>query len=738
MEELIDLGTVNASGVSPEVSQEVEDTAVEFSKRTEASVRTIENDYQFYQPLDPTQRQIRILVLKPEPYGSTAELFCQLRVVSLKEVGKKYQFECLSYCWGDLNDTVTIKLLYYGLIRETPEGRLQNVWSDFKITRSLHEALCQYRAQGAEFNTQVYVWADAVCINQSDVVEKSAQVAMMGDIYASAGHTTIWLGVGDQYTNHAMDFGLLLSRKERDDDAISRWRTSGRKLAGIEASRIDGIIGKTMSLTEEEMSSTGFLPMRKSIQTLFSRPWFRRVWVLQEQFLSSDIAVQCGEKQVPWISLLMLNAFESRARESQGKLMWTKPELVELAPGLTAYKYIMDENVNHHISDAWFTLSVYQESTEKVPLSVLIWELEKFGATDPHDQVFALLGIAKETQNVEITPRGFRPDYSRSIEDTYTSFTKAMINHERRLDLLSLVNTFDAEETRLRCPGLPSWVPEFGKTFERQRAFGYMAWRLYDACAGRKAQLQDQNVDDCSPVLSLRGRIIDLVTLPGSAKDDETFLYVLVSENDRECPQLTLNLDIFAADGLQKLWSEHVAPLNTYVTGEDLLTAFIVTLLAGRTNYENTIVRDDPRVYLLDLQQIPGLIAHFAAFWMLKDPDLALLPDSCAFYASKKELLAMSETGVAREFGKRLLWTCHNRSFLVTKKGLIGLCPKDTQAGDVIAVLDGGLVPYVLRPLGVSEAGHYELVGECYVHGRMHGTSFFGGEDEVEHDFQIY
>lgn len=737
MKQLIDRGTTDAPDNSPDIAQDAQDagdTEVDVADPSKESIRTIENDYRFYQPLDSLEREIRILVIEPAPSGSTAKLKCLLETIYLDSRGRECQFECLSYCWGDMDDTVAIDLFFPCLIIV---GSEVSPSTEFKITRNLHEILCKYRARGAESDTQVYVWADAICINQSDVIEKSAQVALMGDIYASAARTLVWLGPGDQATDQAMSFAWLLSQEESEDVKAMQGRTSGRKSAGIGANKIDSIIHTSISVIEEEMSSQEFLQMRKCIQTLFSRPWFRRVWVLQELFLSSDVAVQCGGKQVPWNAVLMLHAFGHRAREAQGAT-WTKPNLVGLMPEPTTHKSNPVENISHHMSDAWVTLSVYRDKVAEVPLSILIWELEEFGATDPHDQVFALLGIAEETQKLAFMTEGFRPNYSRSIKSTYTSFTKAMINNHRRLDLLSLVNTFEANQTQKHRESLPSWVPDFGKTFNRQRAFGYMAWSLYDACGNRKAQSQDEDAGGCSIVLSLRGRLINHVRLPGSKKADATLLFVSFGEHGHECPQLVMNFGVAAADGLQKLWSEHVAYLNTYVTGEDLLTVFIVTLLAGRTNCENRILKNNPQAYLSELQQIPDLPAHFAAFWKLKDPDFALLPESSAFYASKQELMVLSETGIPYEFGKRFRWTCHERSFLVTKKGLIGLCPKDTQAGDVIAILDGGLVPYVLRPLEVSEAGHYEFVGECYVHGRMHGTSFFGGEDEVEHDFRIY
>jgi hypothetical protein len=60
-----------------------------------------------------------------------------------------------------------------------------------------------------------------------------------------------------------------------------------------------------------------------------------------------------------------------------------------------------------------------------------------------------------------------------------------------------------------------------------------------------------------------------------------------------------------------------------------------------------------------------------------------------------------------------------SRAFLITDRGLVGLGPASMRKGDVVCVLRGGEVPFILRPL---EGEYYEFVGECYVHGIMDGS----------------
>jgi hypothetical protein len=64
-----------------------------------------------------------------------------------------------------------------------------------------------------------------------------------------------------------------------------------------------------------------------------------------------------------------------------------------------------------------------------------------------------------------------------------------------------------------------------------------------------------------------------------------------------------------------------------------------------------------------------------------------------------------------------------------TAKGYLAAVPCTTEAGDCIAILSGGNLPFVLRPNGGES---YRLVGPCYVHGIMDGEAFPDDLEELE------
>jgi hypothetical protein len=76
---------------------------------------------------------------------------------------------------------------------------------------------------------------------------------------------------------------------------------------------------------------------------------------------------------------------------------------------------------------------------------------------------------------------------------------------------------------------------------------------------------------------------------------------------------------------------------------------------------------------------------------------------------------------------------CKARDFIVTERGFLGLGPMTMKVGDMIVVLLGGNLPFVLRKS--SDDSEYSLVGECYVHGVMDGEAISKKEEKEFEDF---
>jgi len=121
-----------------------------------------------YTPLNPQKREIRICHVTQD--RSKGIPHCTLELVSLDA---SPAYAALSYVWGD--ETVHEDIVVNGQRKS--------------VTYNLSRALREFENYGPHI-----VWIDALCINQADDVEKSHQVAIMGDIYRSAEIVKIWLG----------------------------------------------------------------------------------------------------------------------------------------------------------------------------------------------------------------------------------------------------------------------------------------------------------------------------------------------------------------------------------------------------------------------------------------------------------------------------------------------------------------------------------------------------------------
>lgn len=139
--------------------------------------------------------QIRLISLKPGAFHDP--LHCTVAVVPLGCGSTDY--ECLSYAWGSAS------------------GPIQGITVDgkhFSIADVLDSALRHLRRP----DEMRILWIDAVCINQADVAERNAQVAMMQDIYRGAKMVVAWLGPASATSDRAFSFLKEMARLGRRAD----------------------------------------------------------------------------------------------------------------------------------------------------------------------------------------------------------------------------------------------------------------------------------------------------------------------------------------------------------------------------------------------------------------------------------------------------------------------------------------------------------------------------------------
>ncbi|TVY45651.1 Heterokaryon incompatibility protein 6,OR allele [Lachnellula occidentalis] len=153
------------------------------------------NSYQ-YSPF-PDMNSIRLIYLEPWRRDPDEPLRCQLRTASLDTLPP---YEAISYAWGEPIFSREI-LVDGGLeLAITPSlgGALQRMRGNVPLglRNSLQRMRRGISRRGHLSSSVRILWADAICINQQDIDERSRQVQSMRKIYQRASRVLVWLDSG--------------------------------------------------------------------------------------------------------------------------------------------------------------------------------------------------------------------------------------------------------------------------------------------------------------------------------------------------------------------------------------------------------------------------------------------------------------------------------------------------------------------------------------------------------------
>jgi hypothetical protein len=140
-----------------------------------------------YEKLEEGSLEIRLLETIPS-IEEHEMLKLRLHTVSLKDDPK---YTALSYVWGDPAITENVIL----------NGEAITIGANLaSAMRHLRAFLVEpeERHRGEQDLIPFRLWADALCINQKDILEWNSQVQLMANIYRSAATVISWLGTGDE------------------------------------------------------------------------------------------------------------------------------------------------------------------------------------------------------------------------------------------------------------------------------------------------------------------------------------------------------------------------------------------------------------------------------------------------------------------------------------------------------------------------------------------------------------
>ena len=619
-----------------------------------------------YMPLGSSRSEIRLLELLPDT--RKYKVNCRLFTARLSDLPV---YEPLSYSWG--SHTPLVEIIVNG--------------DNFLVTCNLGAALAWLRRP----DVQRVLWVDAICINQEDKLEKNDQIPLMADIYQRGKQTIVWLGKHNRRTGRAFD---MLETMNQYFNAVSmerfvrlepdKWRLLQKAMKMKNASDIEANDFKRF-----RFDLVYWMTMLRSSHariSLFERPWFKRVWVVQEIAMSRLAIVVCGRYSTSWSTI-----------ENAYRMSWLWDEwedgqrlgsLVEMRTNIQAGR---------------------RDDIGKVAQKVFHCE-----ATEPMDRIYAILGLADRL------PPGFEIaiDYEADNHTKIIEATRVCLSMGDDAQLLFAWHRIPLADNSMH----PSWAwglhpdPEqptpqwqFCRTRTAKHPFRAAGWGL-----GKSGLRFCQD----GRLLFLRGIVFDEIVQTGPVFAPMQMSYgfrmygSLIAVSNKGFPKHYAR-DLHAS----KQVADPARPGLYPGTNETRRQAWI-SFLTGIVMMSDEVTDEHKVREMMRFQESFMLPFHILGRgpgelpWgkhkekSLRDPELPRMNISM-FPSIKMRTLLMSYLAK-----RRIIRTSH---------GYMGLSDRHTQAGDCLALVEGLCVPIVLRP---SKNKQWKLIGESYVYGVMYGESW--------------
>jgi hypothetical protein len=428
---------------------------------------------------------------------------------------------------------------------------------------------------------------------------------------------------------------------------------------------------KSPQWIKDELFGTGAWT---ALMDLFRREWWMRIWVIQEVALAKQTMIACGNHHLSADSyndaMLILRA---------AFILWGETDDLHLR----RFKGALQKKTSNDL------LQLAQQYRE-------------LNATDPRDKLYGLLGLVEDM--------GFEPEYRLSVRGVYGRFVESCTKSTGTLDVLSFVSpTFSNTHS------LSSWIPDRTCVFSKNTLIDYRSSekdRLFHASGDSVAEVQTSFSLKQPGHVSLSTEIDDF--------NDFEFCSVSGFITDTIAHLGDPVWDIESIKSLEIPWIQYwMANFKTsadtngpYKTEDDLFNALCMTVVADYDNF--TVKRTN--------KDLKSHRSHFERWHHWEDEEI---PESSPQITAEHNMV---------KYKLMLKRATESRRFFVSTKGYVGLAPFHAEAGDLICILFGGQIPFILRKCSEThpkiqyifggEGNAYLFIGESYVQGIMDGEAY--------------
>ncbi|KAM7215271.1 heterokaryon incompatibility domain containing protein [Rhypophila decipiens] len=251
------------------------------------------------------------------------------------------KYTAVSYTWGDGEASEIIYL-------NNQQFRVRvNLWS------------CLYYVGQHAHRVGIYLWVDAICIDQTSTAERNVQVRRMDDTYKRAAHVSVWLGL-PSIPDHIR---IPDQRKPI----------------------------KTVDVDDFEWCD--------HLKDLANRPYWSRMWVIQECLLPETIILFCGNTMMQWTDFRDILCRRAGVMEADLDDLVPGPAVTSAITSFAALPLVNERHVDKH-----------PELLQS--LHDLLISHHRAECKDPRDKIFGLLGLV--TLDERRLLERFFPDYTMS------------------------------------------------------------------------------------------------------------------------------------------------------------------------------------------------------------------------------------------------------------------------------------------------------------------------------------
>ncbi|KAJ3537603.1 hypothetical protein NM208_g4446 [Fusarium decemcellulare] len=665
-----------------------------------------------YRPISKANREIRLIRLAQSPGDEGIKL--ELRHASADD---NVPYHAVSYVWGDPKDIGPV----------TVDGE------ELLVSQNL---IALFR-QLLKLEVTAWLWTDSICINQADLEEKAWQVGAMDQVYGNAELVYLWLGLGTLHTDKAMkmihshgrqiivDMGWADPRNNQKNQKKKNKKLtkqlkkalSTRKKPSSKAHQIVHFFYNLYNDPDLRHSDKDQpldkYPLLDGLRDILKRPFWRRVWIVQEITLAKGALLLCGDEGMPLEyyceTVNMLKQITRVFDEFSDS-----PFLQDLAQILFAATTL---DARQDRQEGW------QLTLPRILQGLGSLTGPRYLATDPRDLVFGLLSIVRERDSF-----GLRADYSEPVDILWY--------YAPPLDDLRPSNV----------PGMPSWTPDYesiGKngvdisTIE-SNCSSYPGLMLRDP----RHQLQP-TPDEDPMILCQRGCVVDTIVDVMSP-----FPNVSWAKDTRDIDTLTkafamLGRPVVEFMGLgpkysreekyvwktmmltfSDLWSKGTKYHMRHNGGYEIETdvwPFMGTLFRGQT-VDPDLAENVISEFSDEEVEVIGFVSESSENETSNEPWTSRSSDD-------NNLNDEKESYTARMINRT--WKAApdltGRTLFKTASGRLGMGRANLAKGDIVTLIWWARSPIILRKQG----DQYRYLGDSYINGIMDGELLKTKPEEV-------